>query len=216
MSTRTPAAIAMVAACMACTGEPGRRPASAGAIPAPTSHENGRPEIMTIDACQAAARAIRERQFVGWRGLPGGCTPAALVPGLPDPLPELADQPARRLGSDASSAAFVVLELPGWYRPMASFRGGSVVLVDGMTPELAGGAAPLLADLGAPAAKLDWDYGTLPIAHGEWPYPERGVTLFLNTTSDKVLHMALYVPTTLEVYLRTLRPPLAKRPAPAP
>jgi hypothetical protein len=67
------------------------------------------------------------------------------------------------------------------------------------TPELEGGAAPLIADLGLPATRLDGDYGTLPIAQGEWPYPLRGVTLFLNTTSDKVLHLALYQPTTLEV-----------------
>ena len=98
---------------------------------------------------------------------------------------------------------------------MANFRDGALILVDGMTPELDGGAGPLLADLGTPATRLDWDFGTLPISQGEWPYPERGITLFLNTTSDKVLHLALYAP-TLDAYLGSLRPPLAKRPLPMP
>jgi len=109
-----------------------------------------------------------------------------------------------------------VLDLPGWYRPMANFRDGGLILVDGMTPELDGGADPLLADLGTPATRLDGDFGTLPISQGEWLYPEHGITLFLNTTSDKVLHLALYAPTTLDVYLGSLRPPLAKRPLPMP
>jgi hypothetical protein len=206
----------MLAACAGCAGEAGRKTAGTGAGEPVTTAPKGKPGLIMTDACQTASQAIRARHFIGWRGLPAGCAPSALVPGLPDPLPDLGEQPARRLGSDASSAAFVLLDLTGWYRPMASFRAGELVLIDGMNPELEGGAAPLIADLGLPATRLDWDYGTLPIAQGEWPYPERGVTVFLNTTSDKVLHLALYQPTTLEVYLRTLRPPLAKRPRPMP
>ena len=206
--------VAAVAACVACASDASRKNATTGAGERATSDAKGKPDTMTTDACETAANAIRVRHFVGWRGLPSGCPSAAMVPGLPNPLPDLAEQPARRLGSDASSAAFVMLDLPGWYRPMASFRAGELVLVDGMNPELDGGAAQLLADLGTPGTRLDWDYGTLPIAQGEWPYPDRGITVFLNTTSDKVLHLAVYRPTTLDVYLRTLRPPLAKRPIP--
>ncbi len=216
MRRRVPVAVAVLAACTACAPESSRRSTTSGASEHTTMDAKGKPDTMTTDACQTAAHAIQVRHFIGWRGFPTGCAPTALVPGLPDPLPDLGAQPSRRLGSDASSAAFVLLDLPGWYRPMASFRAGALVLVDGMTPELDGGATALLADLGAPATKLDWDYGTLPIAQGERPYPERGITLFLNTTSDKVLHLALYQPTTLELYLRSLRPPLAKRPTPMP
>ena len=126
MPMRRRALVALVTTCVACCGESGR---SASKDPMTAHHKTRRPENMILDSCQAAARAIRERQFVGWRGLPVGCTSAALVPGLPEPIPDLAGQPARFLGSDASSAAFVVLELPGWYQPMASFRDGAVVLV---------------------------------------------------------------------------------------
>jgi hypothetical protein len=205
-------AIAVIATSVACAGH--KTTTTEASERAPRDARGT--QTMTTDACQTAAHAIQVRNFVGWRGFATGCTPHALVPGLPDPMPDLGEQPSRRLGADASSAAFVLLDLPGWYRPMASFRAGELVLVDGMNPELDGGAAPLLAELGAPATKLDWSYGTLPIAQAEWPYPDRGITVFLNTTSDKVLHLALYQPTTLDVYLRSLRPPLAKRPLPTP
>ena len=161
--------------------------------------------------CAAIRQAIEGRQFVGWRGLPAGCAAGDLFDDFPT---DLTDRPTRPLGDEFRPAVFVLLTLPGYYRPMASLRDGALVLVDGMNPELAGGVAPLLDDLGEPAARFDWHYGTLPIAAGEWVYPERGITVFLNTANNKALHIALYQATTLKDYQRTLRPHLRKEPRP--
>ncbi len=158
-------------------------------------------------SCAAARKAIENKDFVGWRGLPG-CTGGELFAGFPA---DLSGRPTRHLGSSASSAAFVLLELPGYYRPMANVRDGKLVLVDGMNPEIGEALPALLTDLGEPNAKLDWVFGTLPFSEREWVYAERGISLFLNTEHDKALHIALYSATDLDTYLKDVRPPLAKK-----
>lgn len=163
---------------------------------------------MTKNNCAAIRKAIETRNFLGWQGLPAECTAKELFDNIPD---DLSDRPTRSLGDDFQSATFVPVELEGYYRPMANFRQGQLVLFDGMNPDLAGGFAPLHKDLGEPAARLDWYYGTLEIRAGEWVYPERGITVFLNTTADKALHIALYHSTTLAEYNRILRPHLKKK-----
>jgi hypothetical protein len=151
--------------------------------------------------------AIERRAFAGWRGLAQALAPRDLFPEL-----EVVEHWGRRsLGDEFAPADFTVLELPGYYRPTISVRDDVVLLFDGMNPELEDGLGPLSAELGEPAALLDYGHGTLPVKAGEWPYPERGITLFVNTTADRVLHIALYAPTTLDVYLRRLRPHLSKK-----
>jgi hypothetical protein len=89
---------------------------------------------------------------------------------------------------------------------------GTLVLFDGMNPELAGPFATLRDDLGTPAGRLDWERGTLKIRGGEWVYPERGITLFVDPdAANTALHVAVYHVTTLDVYRRTLRPHLGKQ-----
>lgn len=162
---------------------------------------------MIQNNCESIRKSIETRDFLDWHGLPQGCTAQQLFPNIPD---DLTDRPVRPLGDDFSPAKFVLLELAGYYRPMASFREHQLILFDAMNPELSGGFLPLHKDLGEPATRLNWYYGTLSIPTGEWVYPERGITIFLNTTSDKALHIALYQPTTLLEYQRSLRPHLQK------
>lgn len=154
-----------------------------------------------------ACTAIERRAFGGWRGLPEGVAPAELFPALAGHE----HWGRRSLGDAFEPADFTVLELPGWYRPTVSVRDGAVVLFDGMNPELDGGLGALAAELGQPATLLDYHHGTLPVQAGEWPYPDRGITLFVNTTADRVLHVALYAPATLDAYVRRLRPHLGKK-----
>lgn len=162
----------------------------------------------TMD-CKGAATHIANRDFVGWRGIPPGCGAAEL---FGPPPPDLAARRPRELGDDRVPAMFWMLELVGYYRPVASIVGGEPVLFDAMNPELAGGFAALRDDLGAPGGRLDWERGVLAIAGGEWVYPERGITLFVEPgAADTALHIAVYHPTTLEHYRRMLRPHLGAR-----
>ena len=168
------------------------------------------------DPCANARRAIQTRDFISWRGFPSDCTATDLFPTLPALPSDPAERPVRPLGEDFQPAVFQVLDLPGYYRPTVSFRDDKLVLFDAMNPDITGGFAPLEADLGAPAARLDWYYGTLEMPAGEWIYPARGITVFLNSTFDRVLHIALYHPTTLDAYRADLRPHLRKRMRPLP
>jgi hypothetical protein len=161
--------------------------------------------VMTPKTCEEAKQAIEARRFVGWRGLPAGCTPDAMF-GVKF---EEKEWPARMLGK--KSTRWLQLETPGYYRPMVSVRDGKVVLFDGMNPELDGGWAPLAADLGEPEAKLDWHRDTLLMKGGEWVYPARGITIFGRAAGDDALHVAVYAPTTLAEYEASLRPELGTK-----
>jgi len=170
---------------------------------------------MTRESCRHIRQAIETRNFINWQGLSPDCSAQELFTDIPpDVLSTLADRPTRKLGDDFRSAAFVLLDLAGYYRPMTSFRDQQLILFDAMNPELEGGFVPLYNDLGEPTEKLDWHYGTLAIPSGEWVYAKRGITVFLNTTADKALHVALYQPTTAQEYQRVLRPHLQKKTRP--
>lgn len=162
---------------------------------------------MSVPNCKPIREAIANRQFLGWGGLPESCRAGELFSNLPE---SLEGWPTRGLGDDFEPAVFVVLEMPGYYRPTANFRDGKLIMFDATTPELPNGFDPLHQDLGEPALHLDWDYGTLPIPQGEWVYAECGITVFVNTKAEKLLHIALYHVTTPDEYVRRLRPHLKK------
>ena len=163
--------------------------------------------------CADARDRITRVELVRWPGLPSGCRPSELFPELSDDTSQWAVRP---LGGEYERAAFAVVDLPGYYRPTVSVRDGAVVMFDGMNPRLAGGLEPLVSDLGDPEARLDYRHGTLSVERGEWVYPSRGATLFVNTTADAALHVALFRPMTCEQYLRLLRPHLGKTLRPRP
>jgi hypothetical protein len=152
--------------------------------------------------CEEARRRIERVELGGWTGLPA-CPPSAL--GADGDVEEWAERP---LGEDFERASFRVLECAGYYRPTVSVRDGVVVLFDGMNPEHE--LAPLAAELGDPAERLDYAHGTLPVDGGEWVYAGRGITLFVNTTAEELLHVALYAPTEVADYRARLRPHLGK------
>ena len=193
-------------ACLSATRETTSQEALSPAL-AKIQSEQAKGRTMIQNNCQSIRKSIETRNFLDWHGLPQECTAQQLFPNI---LEDLTDRPVRPLGDDFSPAKFVLLELAGYYRAMASFREDQLILFDAMNPDLPGGFLPLHKELGEPATRLDWHYGTLSIPTGEWIYPERGITIFLNTTSDKALHIALYQPTTLLKYQRSLRPHLQK------
>lgn len=160
-------------------------------------------------SCDEARRALEARQFKAWSGLPSGCAPDTLFGvALDDRWGQ------RKLGSDFTPVRSRLLDWPGYYRPMASVRDGTAAMFDAMNPELDGGWAALAADLGKPEATFDWWYGTVEMPGGERVYAARGITVFINRDGDDVLHLAVYAPTDVATYQRTLRPDLHKKPMP--
>ena len=159
-----------------------------------------------VDSCAVARAAILNHDILGWVGFPT----CDLTHWLGRPA--LDDPPQRSLGSTLSPAQFQLIEAEGYYRPMISFRDGQAILFDASTPQLKEGLSPILKALGTPAAQLNWWYGTLELPGGEWVYPQRGITLFIDgQKNERLLHIALYSPTTLSTWKATLRPHLRKR-----
>jgi hypothetical protein len=156
--------------------------------------------------CETARRAIESRHFIGWHGLPPKCTPDALF-GL-----ALNDQWGEMpLGNSFEPARSRLLEIGGYYRPMAYVRNGAVTMFDGMNPTLSCGWTELSDDLGTPEAKLDWIHGAVKMTGGERVHAGRGITVFINPENDFVIHVSLYVPATVEEYIRRLRLTREKR-----
>jgi hypothetical protein len=159
--------------------------------------------------CESARSRIEARRFIGWTGLPAGCSPASMFGVDPDEQwGEL------ELGERFESARSRLLALSGYYRPMGFVRHGEVVLFDGMNPALDGGWPALRNDLGAPDATLDWVHGTVRMPAGELVHARRGITVLLNPENDVVIHVSVYVPTTVEEYVSRLRLSREKRPTP--
>lgn len=150
--------------------------------------------------CNEARSSIISARFLGWTGLPSGCTSEALFGvALDSTWGEL------RLGQHSIPTSSRLLDLPGYYRPLAFSRNGVVVLFDGTNPSLSTGWGDLSADLGRPSATLDWVHGTIAMRAGELVYAKRGIAVCLNPENLFVIHVSLFVPTTLEDYVNHLR-----------
>jgi hypothetical protein len=161
----------------------------------------------SVSACDSALKMIQNIHFDEWNGLPQDCDYSAFIGQYPDNWDEI---PFRDLGSNFRRASKIYFELQGYMRPSLAFVDGKAVLFEAMGPKIADLKA-LLDMLGAPKAKLDWDFGTLPLHETEFVFPDRGITLFLNTDLDKALHIAVYPSTDLENYLQDVRPQLGKK-----
>lgn len=159
--------------------------------------------------CTAARAAIESRRFIGWRGLPTGCSPKSLFGvALNDQWGEA------HLGQRFEPARSHLLPVPGYYSPAAYVRDGVGALFDGSNPVLEGGWSALSADLGEPQARLDWVHSTVAMPAGELVYAARGITVFLNPENDAVVHVSLYAATTVDDYIARLRLHRQKRPWP--
>jgi hypothetical protein len=161
---------------------------------------------MPTDTCADARTAIEARRLAGWTGLPAGCQPDALFGvALDESWGQLP------LGAALEPTRSRLLELPGFYRPMARVRDGAVVMFEAGMPELADDLPALLASLGPPDDVADFVFRDVTMTGGERVFARRGVTLFVNPENQRVLHVALYSPTTVETYRARLRLDLSAR-----
>jgi len=86
-----------------------------------------------------------------------------------------------------------------------------VVMFEAGMPELADDLPTLLASLGPPDEVADFVFRDVTMAGGEHVFARRGVTLFVNPENQRVLHVALYSPTTVAAYRDRLRLDLSSR-----
>ncbi len=182
---------------------PAANTASAPASPTTSKVDTPVPQ----SECTRIRKAIEIRDFTGWNGLPAECAADALFDGIPE---DLSGRPRRHLGG--RTAEWVILKIDGYYRPMASFVDGTFVMFDAMNPTLSVPVSTLQRELGAPAATEDWWYGSVEMKNSAFVYPDKGITLFLNSDTHEALHIALYHRTDLSGWQQGLRPRLRKKP----
>jgi hypothetical protein len=152
-----------------------------------------------------ALRVFVARDFAHWAGLAPGTTVGDVAAAF-----EVDDTPQPALlGSEDRAAGWVTVEADGYPEGLRVWLDETdVALLDGPDVELPGGAAdlaPLLAQLGEPAARLDSYLGTYRIEGSEWVYPARGLTVYVNPENMLLLRVVGYAPTDLDTYERRLR-----------
>lgn len=164
----------------------------------------------TDTSCESAIRIFATRDFGRWTGLPASCTLEEVTKhwSLLNDGVGLA-----RLGRTKRQFRMLVVE--GYEHPVSVWLDGPrVLMLDVQTPKLSSDVAVVLNELGEPDAKLDYVWGTLPVAEGEWVYPKRGLSLFLAPTRLAIFHIAVFSPTTVDGYAEKYRLHLGKKPFP--
>lgn len=146
---------------------------------------------------------LADARFDEWRGLPPGLELQGVTARFPPSHPATAPG---YLGSAGTPVRYITVPVPGfrtelrvWFRP----GDAHVVLIEGTgtPPEL-----DTLADrLGEPDARLDTYLNVLPLEGGELVFAGRGLTLFTNPATGRLLRLGLYERTTIDDYERRIR-----------
>lgn len=157
---------------------------------------------LTTESCREALRIIKQHDFVDWKGLPD-CTVKELFPDL-----NMSKTGFQQLGSERINAdKKLVRTFDGYYQIVVFAREGRAVLLQGRSPKMEETLVEtLVAKLGEPSGREIWWHGVSQMSNTEWIYPDQGITLFLNTEGSHLSYIVLYSPTTLEYYMKYLRP----------
>ncbi len=164
-----------------------------------TSVRPDKEKTMQTQSCASALKALAELRFEEWIGLPTDCSR--------DDLAKQFEPTGGRgtfvLGSKRTSAEFEQLSFPiGTEHLKLWMVDSKVAMVELANPKIQ--LKELLEKLGEPDAKLEfaWDVLTLK---GEWVWPKRGLTLFVNPENHEPLGVAVYPATTVEAYVEGIQ-----------
>lgn len=161
-------------------------------------------------SCESAIRIFAARDFRNWTGLPATCTLEQVTQHLP-----LLNEGVGLARLGRTKRQFRMLVVGGYDHSVRVWLDGPrVLMLDVQTPKFTSDVLVVLNELGEPEAKLDYVWGTLPIAAGEWVYAKRGLSLFVEPTGPTVFHLAAFSPTTVDGYVEGYRLHLGKKPFP--
>ena len=166
---------------------------------------------MEIDtSCESAIRVFAARDFRNWTGLPDACTLEQVTQHAP-----LLNEGVGLARLGRTKRQFRMLTVPDYDQAVRVWLDGpKVLMLDVQTPKFPSDVAVVLNELGEPEAKLDYVWGTLPVAAGELVYAKRGLTLFAAPTGLTIFHLAAFSPTTVDRYVENYRLHLGKKPFP--
>jgi hypothetical protein len=163
---------------------------------------------------KTAFQAFSRRDFGDWSGLSQSMSLADVVQLFPL---EGDWRGVGRLGSDQKETNYTYITIEGFEQQVRMWldEDNHVILMDVEYPTLPTSLSSLLDKLGTPDAKLDSYFGTLLLQQSEWIYASHGLTLFVNPENSVLLRIAVFAPSTLDEYIKSLRLNLKTRRMPA-
>ena len=165
------------------------------AIASCSSHGNDKKVTMSTNECRAAVEAFASGDPKRLRGLPANCSL--------DDIRELID-PQRSYPSSLGDpgTGYNVHEIKGT-KAMAWIKSNRVALLHANEPSHA--EADYLAALGPPEAKLDFTWQDTVRPNSDLLWLAKGISLASSPDFKGVLRVAVFAPTTLDEYKRSLR-----------
>lgn len=148
------------------------------------------------DDCHDAIEGLITGNPERLHGLPVGCTVARAK--------ELIDPIRTRVGSlGEPGTSYALHEVKQMDKAFAWLDNDRVAMVDVDEPSRP--LADYLAVLGEPEAKLDYTHRDIVRAQGDLVWPSRGIAIAASSEIKNVIRVAIFAPTTLDEYKRSLR-----------
>lgn len=159
--------------------------------------------------CREAWKAMRDREYRTWHGIPTGCRYAdfdAAFPRLRDAYGQ------GRLGRNRRQARFRMHVDDRYQHPLKVwFRDERLVLIEISYPQLPYPTQELFSRLGTPEARLDYHLDVMPVSEGAWVYSAQGLTLFLDAGQREVMRIALFHACSVDEYVSGVHPDVQVR-----
>lgn len=156
--------------------------------------------------CEEALILFTNKEFEQWHGLPSECQISDIF-SLFKSITE--DASVGKLGSEYIPSFYKVYVLENYNEPIQVwFKDNAILKIEAKYPQLSANQYQAITKaLGEPTDKLDYYFDILMIPNGEWVYPKRGISLFLNADGTGLVNLSVYHPTSLETYKRNIRKP---------
>lgn len=147
---------------------------------------------------EAAFRSVAELVFFAWRGFPASCSYLDFSSNFA-PLTDAYGE--SRLGRLSLLRRYRMHTPPGQsYSMQVWYENDSLLMVVITFPKLADKTQLLFDSLGEPSEKIDYHIDVGIIENGCWVYPNKGISIFVDTPGASVMKVALYKECSLEHY----------------
>ena len=154
--------------------------------------------------CSEAWSMITGRDYRNWNGLPHSCS----YSDFDAAFSRLRDEYGLGTLGSANRRVMYRTHIANGYPDNLKvwFQENSILLIEIKYPILPYPSEVVLEHFGPPDIKLDYQLDIMPVSHGAWVYPNRGLTLFLDSSHTKLMGIALFHSCNIAYYLEQLHP----------
>jgi hypothetical protein len=153
--------------------------------------------------CQEALLLFSNRKFTQWAGIPSECSISDVFKLF---KPDLEDYAVSTLGNEYIQTSYKVCSLDNYPEPIQVwFKGEEIVKIEAQYVNLSSDEFKAIIQAFEPVNKFDYYLGVVLMSQAEWAFPERGISLFLNSDYTGLVKISIYHPTSLDEYIRRIR-----------